>query len=192
MSTKLGTLNKDQDMLLANDIATEIGTSNSKVASQNLVKSYNDTTISNLLTALYPTNSLYITANNATKCPLESLIAGSTWELVAKDSTIWGYDSANTTHTAKGLGGTLDAGLPMPTIDDPGHIHTFGSWSHNETLPIIKKEEGTDLTEPIFVSDCMTSENTTGITISEDSIYKSATTTVQPKAMLVNIWKRTA
>lgn len=192
MSTKLGTLNKDQDMLLANDIATEIGTSNTKVASQNLVKSYNDTTINNLLATLYPTDSLYITANNATKCPLETLIVGSTWTLVAKDSTIWGYDSANTKHTAKGLGGTLDAGLPLPTINDPGHQHIFSAWSHGEVAPDKKTETGSNESHPSFENNFETDTSETGITIQQDSIYKSDNTTVQPKAMLVNIWKRTA
>jgi hypothetical protein len=130
---------------------------------------------SSILEILYPVGSIYITT--ASTCPLSSLISGSTWQLVSSGRVLQGADND---HSA---GSTIEAGLP------------------NITGTMIKTRfsgTGTDC-----FSDSTTSSSSNGFTSgsstwgtldfkasNSNNIYGSSST-VQPPAYVVNIFRRT-
>ena len=141
------------------------------------------TEVSNLLATLYPVGAIYI-GTQAT-CPLATLISGSTWALVSAGRVLQGADSG---HAA---GTTIEAGLPNIT----------GSFTSQFTIS--QKNNGTTTgalrtyntsTSGYFGSEIP--DNLWGYGFSFDAslsnpIYGNSTT-VQPPAYCVNIWRRTA
>lgn len=142
-------------------------------------------TVENIFKALYPVGSLYIGTQNT--CPLESLISGSTWELVAQNRALWGGDGTNGNTT-------INAGLPNIT----GVFNTLGN-------------HGADIFNEVSPNGCFKLNTADKIGWSMDvshddygkyagiifdasnnnSIYGSSST-VQPPAYRVNVWRRTA
>lgn len=128
-----------------------------------------------ILEALYPVGSVYITTANT--CPLSTLISGSTWELVSSGRVLQGADSG---HSA---GTTIEAGLPNIT----GDFKTT-QWADINSGAFIR-----DYTAGNFVAQ---GSNYPDVGVNFDasrssSIYGNSST-VQPPAYCVNIWKRTA
>lgn len=138
------------------------------------------TSVNNLLTSLYPVGSIYIGTQST--CPLATLISGSTWQLVATDRALWGGNGSN-------ANSTINAGLPNIT----GY---FGSgclmnWQESQYGGALYR--GTQGTTP---QNAGGTDGGTNGTIAFDasrsnSIYGSSST-VQPPAYRVNVWRRTA
>lgn len=145
-----------------------------------------DMTLS-LLETLYPVGSIYITT--ASTCPLSTLISGSTWELVSSGRVLQGADSG---HSA---GTTIEAGLPNIT----GYFSLHGS----EQANIIYSVSGCFIGSGGDLNNYRTPGNLSSISgassfgtidfraSNSNSIYGNSTT-VQPPAYFVNIYRRTA
>lgn len=137
-----------------------------------------DTDVSlTILEALYPVGSVYITT--ATTCPLSMLISGSTWELVSSGRVLQGADSG---HSA---GTTIEPGLPNITGNINGCESNTGHQGADGAFVISGYTGGGE-------------QNGNGTWVNfnfnasrSSSIYGNSTT-VQPPAYVVNIFRRTA
>ena len=135
----------------------------------------NTTDLTTLLNEIYPVGSIYIGTQNT--CPMSVVISGSTWELVSSGRALWTGNGTNANTT-------IAAGLPNVT----------GSASSNSQW---------DMASGVFVGYQDTSHkyrnnNASGYGYGYDfnasrsnSIYGNSTT-VQPPAYVVNVWRRTA
>lgn len=133
---------------------------------------YTTTAISTMLSNVYPVGSLYIGTQNT--CPMATLISGSTWVLVAQDKALWGGNGSNANTT-------IAAGLPNIT-------GTHGGADSN----------GTSVSGAFYNNGGSSSGDGHGAGWSvgfdasrSNSIYGNSTT-VQPPAYRVNVWRRTA
>lgn len=144
--------------------------------------------VSNLLSALYPVGSIYITTQNVQVCPLQSLIPGSHWNQPAQNMTLWGATVTNAnTYIAAGL----------PNITGAYNARCF----HYST------SQGAAATGALYQATSGYGEDwrrqnaggTDGSNMwplvfdasRSNSIYGSSST-VQPPAYRVNVWRRTA
>lgn len=128
-----------------------------------------------LLQTVYPVGSIYI--GTMAVCPLSALFG--TWELVAGGRVLQGSDA---NHSA---GSTIEAGLP--NITGFTDWWSYGTGTNNPT--------GAFFTS-ITANNSPDSGSNPGQLLNFDasrssSIYGNSTT-VQPPAFVVNIWKRTA
>lgn len=137
----------------------------------------------------YPIGSIYIGVQET--CPMESLISGSVWELVATDRVLQGSSS---THTA---GSTIEAGLPNIT----GNIRVVNdyNWDNTGVNNVINgafKVNTFPATTGATINQNTTVTNDGVWAVSFDASSSSSiygkSTTVQPPAYVVNIWQRTA
>jgi hypothetical protein len=139
----------------------------------NTISSSISSSVSNLLSSLYPVGSIYIGTQNT--CPLASLISGSQWQLVAQDRALWGGNGSNGNTT-------IAAGLPNITgnigVSEWGESITSGAFRHNGATLRNADWDGNAST---FTFDASRS----------NSIYGQSST-VQPPAYRVNVWRRTA
>lgn len=131
-----------------------------------------------ILEALYPVGSVYITTANT--CPLSTLISGSTWELVSSGRVLQGADSG---HSA---GTTIEAGLPNITGDcrDEWGQHAEGNGAFTIGTTSNRNTHASSENKP--AADTMYFDASLS-----NSIYGNSTT-VQPPAYVVNIYRRTA
>lgn len=141
--------------------------------------------LNNTLAALYPVGAIYI-GTQAT-CPLATLISGSTWELISAGRVLQGADSG---HAA---GTTIEAGLPNIT-----GAFEFGNIS-GVTYPV-----GATRGDGAFVGakygsvanygtgSYSSSNQALEFYASRSNAIYGNSTTVQPPAYVVNIWRRTA
>ena len=146
-----------------------------------------DTDVSlTILEVLYPVGSVYITTANT--CPLSTLISGSTWELVSSGRVLQGADSG---HSA---GTTIEAGLPNITgtlrAETTGALGVFMTEDTNGAFGITnpdssKMQQGS-------ANNNYTSSNKANIDASRSNPIYGNSTTVQPPAYVVNIYRRTA
>lgn len=125
-----------------------------------------------LLSDLYPVGSLYI--GTQTTCPLETLISGSTWELVAQDKALWTGDGTNANTT-------INAGLPNIT----GSLYGVRSGGVSGAFGSVSTSKDIDAGTTYF-------SNTLNFNASRSSSIYGASDTVQPPAYVVNVWRRTA
>lgn len=134
--------------------------------------------VNNILSTLYPVGSVYIGTQST--CPLADLIGGSTWTLIAGDKVLQGSSSS---HSA---GSTIAAGLPNITgqcaITTPINQELNGSGALRSETTGSENISGTSYKRKGYVKIDASLSN---------SIYGKSTT-VQPPAYVVNIWKRTA
>lgn len=137
-----------------------------------------ESSISTLLDSLYPVGSLYIGTQNT--CPLASLITGSTWTIVATDKALWGGDGTNANTT-------INAGLPNIT-GTLGHSGDQNSYRFG-TGCFATSGKSSNKTAGAAGSDGNTSMN---FDASRSSSIYGASSTVQPPAYRVNVWRRTA
>ena len=130
------------------------------------------TTISDVLQKkVYPVGSLYITLNNANP---SSVLGFGTWTQVGAGRVLQGADS---TH---GAGTTIEAGLP-------DHKHTSLVASDRNGNP----DGGGDSGGGRYYWRYSTTQYDTTMASASNSIYGKSTT-VQPPAYCVIIWRRTA
>ena len=131
--------------------------------------------INNLVSALYPVGSIYI--GTQTTCPLSTLIPGSTWQIVATNRALWGGDGSNANTT-------IEAGLP----DVSGNVGGVDRVAGGQSGAFY-----TDGTGPNG-SGTTTSNNLENIkfALSRGNAIYGRSSTVQPPAYRVNVWRRTA
>lgn len=147
---------------------------------QNLIT----TSIRTTLSTIWPVGSLYI--GTQTTCPMAALIPGSIWTLVVANKALWTGDGTNANTT-------IEAGLPNIT----GILGTSGynseQWSKSALLTGAFYKD-TSLSEKRVREDTSvkSADYNFGFNASlSNSIYGNSTT-VQPPAYVVNVWRRTA
>lgn len=135
--------------------------------------------VSVVLDAIYPVDSVYITTSSSATCPIASLITGSTWELVSSGRVLQGADEDHA------VGTTIAAGLPNITGElgrsDRGlntGLGTSGAIYYGGGTTYGDYGEGGGMW--------------VGFDASRSSSIYGNSTTVQPPAYVVNIWRRTA
>jgi hypothetical protein len=136
--------------------------------------------ISTTLSTLYPVGSIYIGTQST--CPLATLISGSTWALVATDKALWGGDGTNADTT-------IAAGLPNIT----GNLNNNGDRNiFDESANGCFQRKGSTMTTwaSSSTSSASSSHKVTFDASKSNSIY-GASSTVQPPAYRVNVWRRT-
>lgn len=147
----------------------------------------NDTNIAttawvrDLFEALYPVGAIYVTSSNSTTCPLASIVkksdgSNSTWSLVSSGKALW-------TGTGSNGNSTIAAGLPNITA---GGILTSVAAKSGATTGVTKAVNGLDSggywNGGVGAGTFDASKS--------NSIYGNSTT-VQPPAYVVNVWRRT-
>lgn len=180
-SSSTGVVQPDNVSIIVEDgvITSLAGTPPDQTFDGTSIKAQSGVAISGLLGLLYPVGSLYI--GTQSDCPLTTLISGSTWVLVAQDRALWGSDGTNANTT-------IAAGLPNITGN-------FGSgclmnWQGSTTGGALYRGSsgggqnagGTD-------GDTNGSINLDASR--SNSIYGSSST-VQPPAYRINVWRRTS
>ena len=155
-------------------LITELRTSIAQVKAQ---ATTNANTIVNNLKTMFPVGSVYIGTQST--CPMSTLISGSTWKLVSSGRALW-------TGTGSNGNSTIEAGLPNITGDTGiAYFNTGGQVSGafqpkntvaTRTHPHDERRENIGL---VFDAN------------KSNSIYGNSTT-VQPPAYVVNVWRRTA
>lgn len=139
------------------------------------------TLITNMLKSLYPVGSIYIGTQST--CPLATLISGSTWTLVGQNRALWGGNGSNGNST-------INAGLPNITggfskgclMNWGGDLNEGALYTATRSGYSAQDAGGTDSGSNRYIAFDASRSN---------SIY-GASTTVQPPAYRVNIWRRTA
>jgi hypothetical protein len=141
--------------------------------------------VKNVLSALYPVGSIYIGTQST--CPLATLINGSTWELISAGRVLQGADSG---HAA---GTTIEAGLPNIT-----GAFEFGNIS-GVSYPVgATRGDGAFMGAKYgavanYGSGSYSSSNQAlEFYASRSNAIYGNSTTVQPPAYVVNVWRRTA
>ena len=147
------------------------------------------TALTTMLDSAFPVGSRYITENST--CPLAALIPNSTWVLTSQGRVIQGADS---NHLA---GTTAEAGLPniegtfgylkeaiTSNYDNPLNVKT-GAFSRSYQLQASPAQKRVS----ISTTDAPDSGMVVFDASSSNSIYGNSTT-VQPPAEFVNIFKR--
>lgn len=132
----------------------------------------------NSLGKVYPVGSIYI--GTQPTCPMASLIAGSQWELVAQDRALWGGDGTNANQT-------IAAGLPNITGEFSGRCLINNSTSTSGAF----YQSSTYNTQLAGGSDSNHNRTFAFDASRSNSIYGSSST-VQPPAYRVNVWRRIA
>lgn len=135
-----------------------------------------------ILEQIYPVGSIYI-GTQAT-CPMSSVIAGSSWSLVAANRALWTGNGSNANTT-------INAGLPNIT----GSQTVVFNSQHNSNSGCLSLT-GDDLedTDRAGLTTQQTRYRTKALSFNasnSNSIYGNSTT-VQPPAYRVNVWRRTA
>ena len=148
--------------------------SSSKIATTAFVKS--------ILSTLYPVGSTYITT--ASTCPLATLISGSTWELVSSGRVLQGADSG---HSA---GTTIEAGVPNITGTFVAYVRNYADKSQGLSTSGAFTESKRGGNSGVTGSNCSNYLYTLNASRSSSIYGKSST--VQPPAYVVNIFRRTA
>lgn len=136
--------------------------------------------ILSVLSSIYPVGSLYI--GTQTTCPMASLISGSTWTLVSSGKALW-------TGTGSNANTTIAAGLPNITgsFTRGGDIYIATSASGALSLGTTDNYRGAGTG-----GSSSSSSKTVRFKASDSSSIYGNSSTVQPPAYVVNVWRRTA
>ena len=134
------------------------------------------TNTSNTLASLYPIGSIYI--GTQTTCPLASLIIGSQWQIVATDRALWGGNGSN-------ANSTIEAGLPNIT----GTFQDGNEYGSNDQLSGAFYRTNLSGHTPY---EGNSSPKRVGFDASRSNAIYGKSSTVQPPAYRVNVWRRTA
>ena len=171
----LGNFNDVTGFVEKSDITTTIDSTSTDTEVPSALATFN------LLKTIYPVGSIYI---NTTDVNPSTIFGFGTWERVAQNMTLWGSSADGQAGTTK------SAGLPNIT-GRAGYFSTNCVWNGSQN-GAFKKYSGID-------KQIKNVENSgTGQSYFFDfdaslsnSIYGNSNT-VQPPALVVNIWKRTA
>lgn len=148
--------------------------------------------VRDLFEALYPVGSLYISTGNS--CPLTSIVkksdgSNSTWTLVAAGKSLWtgngttGDGTVRNTPTT-GANNTIAQGLPNITGQFVAANSNAASGSGAFSVVKTADGKGWDGTSAM--------RSTYGFDASKSNSIYGNSTTVQPPAYVVNVWRRTA
>ena len=144
---------------------------------------YTKTEVDAIFAALYPIGSLYLGTQSS--CPLATIIPGSTWELVAQDKSLQG---SSNNHAA-----TDEVPAGLPNIKGSLMVNAStrsGGYSNSSTGAFYPTELGNPAMDGGDHSANGWSRQ--NFDASRSSAIYGASTTVQPPAYVVNIWRRTA
>lgn len=136
------------------------------------------------LEAIYPVGSVYIGTQST--CPMSTVMSGTTWTLVSSGKALWTGNGTNG-------GTTINAGLPNITgnIENSGGGGGFtegsGTGCFTDTTNYAKMK-----THAASNSSYDTIANKLVFNASKSSSIYGKSTTVQPPAYVVNVWRRTA
>ena len=144
------------------------------------------TAIAGLLEAIYPVGSVYIGTQST--CPMSTVMSGTTWTLVSSGKALWTGNGTNgNTTIAAGLPNITGKVTPRPLNSASG---AGAITSANGAFSLSQKTGGAtssmSITSTNYGSDVLTFDAS-----SSSSIYGNSTT-VQPPAYVVNVWRRTA
>lgn len=149
--------------------------------------------VKTVLSTIYPVGSVYI--GTQASCPMASLITGSTWTLVSKGKALWtgnGTSGSGTTTNANYANApantTIGAGLPNITGD--AKIVSMSSSSSDFSGAVVEKSKWNTALRGGGAGDNWGSNIEIDASKSNNIYGKSST--VQPPAYVVNVWRRTA
>ena len=136
----------------------------------------------NIYANLYPIGSIYI-GTQAT-CPLAALIQGSVWEIVGTNRALWCGNGSN-------ANSTIDAGLP----NIYGIFGTSGyageQWSNDGVLTGAFYKDYSLYDKRISdYNDVKQKGYNIGFDASRSNGIYGRSSTVQPDAYVVNVWRR--
>lgn len=132
--------------------------------------------VKNILAALYPVGSIYIGTQDT--CPLATLIPNSTWSKISGDRVL---QSSSSNHSANT---TISAGLPNITGTFIANKDWYGA---NATGAFTTSDVSSSI--PGGLNSGAVAKYTLNASRSS-SIYGNSST-VQPPAYVVNVWRRT-
>lgn len=134
------------------------------------------------MNSLYPVGSVYIGTQST--CPLTTLIPNSTWELIAADRVLQGSSGS---HDA---GSTVEAGVPeiYGTARDVTSKSDTSQIATGAFYPVQNSAGGRGGT--YNGTNSSTGYWRTGFAASRCSSVYGKSSTVQPPAYVVNIWRR--
>lgn len=127
--------------------------------------------------AIYPVGSIYIGMTST--CPLASLFG--TWQLITGGLTL---QQADSTHT---VGTEIPAGLPNST----GYVTAAVNTTSGDNSPLYQSNKSGDLFDR-SAGGGWGHAGRLNIDMSRSNSIYGNSTTVQPPALAVNIWQRTA
>ena len=132
------------------------------------------------LQSIYPVGSIYI--GTQSECPMETLIPDSEWRLVSSGRALWTGDGSNGNST-------IEAGLPNVT-------GTFNASTRGDfRLSGAVYDTGTQCNwyfEGGNWHEDKEKSSVFGLDASRSSTIYGKSSTVQPPAYVVNVWRRTA
>ena len=132
------------------------------------------------LSEIYPVGSIYIGTQSV--CPLAALISGSTWELVAKDRALWGGNGSNANTT-------IAAGLPNITSGKWFGVYANYDSTESTANSAVRRAGDYQNNGSTGSGDKRSDYN---LNASRSSSIYGQSSTVQPPAYRVNVWRRTA
>lgn len=131
--------------------------------------------VSDVLAVMYPVGAIYLGTQNT--CPMATVMPGTTWQLVSTGRALWGGDGTNGNST-------IAAGLPNLT----GHLRTTGNnGGASGVLTFVFNGN-----HPHGNDGRYTQDQTFNFAASNSNSTYGASSTVQPPAYVVNVWRRTA
>ena len=158
------------------DTAATITTIEGNLQSQIQTVGNNSVSIS-MLKNIYPIGSIYISTNST--CPMATIISDSTWELVSSGKALWTGNGTNG-------GATISAGLPNATSNV--YLNNFGANVSGANGAFTSSGSGTFAVGASY----STGATQTSFNAANSSSVFGQSSTVQPPAFVVNVWKRTA
>lgn len=150
--------------------------------------------VAGLLEAIYPVGSVYI-GTQAT-CPMSTVMSGTTWTLVSSGKALWtgnGTAGSGTTTNANFANApantTIAAGLPNIT----GSIKDIASQSNAVSMSCTGAfSADINGTATGYGTQKSGGYDTATFDASNSNSIYGKSTTVQPPAYVVNVWRRTA
>ena len=133
--------------------------------------------VSDVLAVMYPVGAIYIGTQNT--CPMATVMPGTTWQLVSTGRAVWGGDGTNGNST-------IAAGLPNVVGSlraDNSNIGDLATGAFSGSPGRAKGSHSWD--GKGFYRDY-------ALAASNSSSVFGASSTVQPPAYVVNVWRRTA
>lgn len=140
------------------------------------------TLITNMLKSLYPVGSIYIGTQST--CPLATLISGSTWTLVGQNRALWGGNGSN-------ANANISAGLPNITGKFQTRCLMHDTNGQVEQGALYRADTGSR-SQAAGGTDWGGTGQAIGFDASRSNSIYGNSSTVQPPAYRVNIWRRTA
>lgn len=147
-----------------------------QATSDNSTKVATTAFVIDILKDIYPVGSLYIGTQNS--CPMSALFG--TWSLVTSGKALWTGDGTNGDTT-------IAAGLPNITGSSTGYI-TSASTSATGAMQM----SGGSYKDATSGGGYWLEGKTLSLDASRSSNIYGNSTTVQPPAYVVNVWRRTA